>query len=660
MKPARNTQLAVALVCLTGLAVTMLTFWMDHFSKATVQVQAEMSAANWIAGFERSVPDLDQLLLGEPISSEQRQSIETTMLGSSVFGVQIFDAAGKKLFDSSLPGLGIPQEHGLNFRAAQVARTGTTDLSVEAGDVSLGEPESYAEAYMAFYGGRPQPIGSVELYVDVSGSVAALSQKFGWVGAFAIAATLLVLVVPGLAVVKQHESLKERDRKLSEMARTDALTGLLNRRGVDQELAALPSSLGLDDRAWLLQIDLDKFKPVNDVLGHQVGDELLARLARRLRYAAGPDAIVGRTGGDEFLVCLKTQAPEKQVFARIERLRLSLLRPIRIDGNDCCVGASIGAVGWSRSEGWDVIEAVRYADVALQKAKEGGRNKVVMFEPSMQDRVLHDAKIAEDVTLGLSRNEFTAYFQPIVDAGSEQVVGFEALARWTHPERGLLLPGDFMQASEKAGLVPAIDQVILRDAIAFAKQLKASGREDLQVSINLSGIRLKEQETVDEFVWQLAANDLQPSQFRLELLESILLDDRSDNATDILKRFHHLGFKIDLDDFGTGHAAIASLHRYPIDRIKIDRSLISGIGSDPQLAILTEAVAALGYRFGVEVLAEGIERQDELDIVRKMKVGAIQGFLFSKAKPAHECLDQLAADTVAQSVPAPSIRALSA
>lgn len=649
MKKLTNTRLAFALVCLTGLAIALLSLWMDHFSRATIQVQAEMNAANWIKGFERTVPQLDQLLTGLPIEAEHRQSIERTMLGTSIFGVQIFDSDGRKIFDSKLPGRGVPEEQQVNVSAREVALTGETNLSVEAGDIRHNEPESYVEAYMAFYGGHVEPIGVVELYIDVSGSAAALSEKFGWVGVLAMAVTLLVLIAPGVAVVKQHEALKQRDRKLSAMARTDSLTGLLNRRGVDQDLARLPDRLGSNEGVWMMQIDLDKFKPVNDLMGHKAGDTLLAELAGRLLRAAGPKDVVGRTGGDEFFVALVTNSTEAEVLSRVEKLRQTLVKPVRLEGKDCSVGASIGVNRWATASGESVTEAVRCADVALQVAKDRGRNKVVMFEPVMQEKVLEEARIAEDVAAGLAQNQFTAYFQPVVDARSEKIIGFEALARWLHPKKGVLLPGKFMPASEKAGMVAAIEQAVQREALAFAKRLKSAGREDLRISLNLSDVRLKDKHIVDEFEWALDANGLSPNQFRLELLESTLLDERTINAAENVKRFHELGYKIDLDDFGTGHTAIASLHRFPIDRIKIDRSLVSGIGEDPQLAILAKAVSALGNRLGIEVLAEGIESKSDMAAIRKMDVDFVQGFLFSKAVTAQRCMDQLATEVTALS-----------
>ena len=641
MKTSWNFRL-ISLVVLLSLAVTLfLSFWLGHFSKTTIQIQAEMNATDWISGFERTVPQLDDILAGEPVTASQRQFIEGTMLGSAVFQVQIFDRNGVKLFDSSIPGAGVPPETEHYITAEDVALTGKTDLAVETGDSALGEPATYVEAYMPFYGDQAEPIGVVELYVDVSGAAVALNQKFGWVSAIASIATLLVLVVPGIALVKQYEALKERDEKLKNLARTDSLTGLLNRRGSAQSLAAATRRMSPSDKAWVQQIDLDKFKPINDVFGHQVGDQLLKEIAARLRTTLGSLAIIARTGGDEFFVFQISTLSEDEYLQQVDQLRESLSKPVRIDGRNCHIGASIGVSAWTTTCHKSIEDTVQQADMALHVAKDSGRNTVVLFEAAMHDKVLREAQIAEDVAAGLAEGHFTAHFQPIFDMTSMRIVGYEALARWVHPDHGTLLPGTFLAASEKAGLMAAIDRSVFAEAVKLAKQLKQIGRSDLPISINVSSVQLKQRDIVEQYLWVIDANDLSQSQFRIEVLESTLLEERSAHVIDNLVRFHELGFKIDLDDFGTGHTAIASLHQLPVDRIKIDRSLVTGLAQDRNLAILTGVIASLGAQLDLEVVAEGVENEADLKAVRGLGIATVQGYLFAKPMPATDCLTSL-------------------
>jgi diguanylate cyclase (GGDEF)-like protein len=632
-----HIRLAAAVVCLSAVAIFVKLFWLDHYSKATIQIQAEASAGDWIEGFEQTVPDLDAILLGEPVRQDQGHFIDATMAASAVFAVEIFDPAGRLLFDSALPGYSSPPNEELNERAQWVARTGSKDLTVEEGDTAADEPEHFVEAYLPFFAGQEQPIGVVELYIDVSGTAAALNTKYGWVGLVAILITALVFVAPGVALVRQNERLRERDAQLNDMARTDGLTGLLNRRGADQDLANAASNLKADDNAWLFQIDLDKFKPINDVFGHAAGDELLIELAERLKSWAGPDDIVARLGGDEFLICRMTNADQAMIKGEAEALRQELIKPVEARGHRCNVGASIGIAMWDSEAEQDITEAVRLADVALQTAKDGGRNQVIIFEPHMQNEVLSQARMAEDVADALLEGQFVAHYQPIYDAGTEDLIGFEALVRWSHPAKGLLLPGTFLPAAKKAGLVDQLDRIVLEDALEFAATLKALGREDVQISLNLDDTRLKQRGVANEYAAIVNARGLSTSQFRIELLESTLLDERSNDIVENIKRLHKAGFKIDLDDFGTGHAAIGSLQRFPVDRIKIDRSLMAGVSENKDLSILASVIVSLGQQLNIEVVAEGIEVQADLDVVKTMKVDAIQGFIFAKAMSPDEC-----------------------
>ncbi len=634
-------RLAATVVCLSAIALFAKLFWLDHYSRATIEVQAEASAADWIEGLEQTVPDLEAILLGEPVRQDQGQIIDATMAASAVFAVEIFDPAGRLLFDSALPGYSSPPKEELNERAQWVAMTGSNDLTVEEGDTAADDPEHFVEAYLPFFAGQEQPIGVVELYIDVSGTAAALNTKYGWFGLVAILITALVFVAPGVALVRQNERLKERDGQLNNMARKDGLTGLLNRRGADQDLANAESNLKPDDNAWLFQIDLDKFKPVNDVFGHAVGDELLVKLAERLKSWAGPDDIVARLGGDEFLICRMTNADQSKIKGEAETLRQELIKPVEARGHRCHVGASIGIALWDSEAGQDITEAVRLADVALQTAKDGGRNQVVLFEPHMQNEVLSQARIAEEVADALLEEQFVAHYQPIFDACTEDLIGFEALARWSHPTKGLLLPGTFLPAAKKAGLVDQLDKVVLEDALEFAGTLKALGRGDVQISLNLDDTRLKQKGVADAYSAVINARGLSNSQFRIELLESTLLDERSNTIVENIKRLHEVGFKIDLDDFGTGHAAISSLQRFPVDRMKIDRSLLSGVSKNQELSILASAIASLGQQLNIEVVAEGIEEPDDLKAVKAMKVDAIQGFIFARAMSPEECVNLL-------------------
>lgn len=435
--------------------------------------------------------------------------------------------------------------------------------------------------------------------------------------------------------------LKTRQIELEQAATTDSLTGLLNRRGAQQALERMQTELHAFERIAFLHVDLDRFKPVNDVFGHQFGDALLERIAQILSTSVRETDVVARIGGDEFLVCHITDQDAHSALDLAQRLRLAISEPHDIHGQSCHIGASIGVASYSPHDEYDILEALQDADIALNGSKSMGRNMVMEFEPSMREQSVADAQIVEDVVRGLDAGEFLAYFQPVFDAQTLEVGGFECLARWNHPTRGVLSPGAFLAACDSAGVVGAIDRAVLDEAVGFAADLKARGREALRISLNLSSAQLKHPSVVDQYLWLLESKGLEPNQFRIEILESTLLEDRASHVAENIRRFRKEGFLIDLDDFGTGHTAIASLRHFPVDRIKIDRSLVQNIHKDAELAILTDAIVSLGRRLGLHVLAEGIECAEEHAVLTEIGCTCVQGYRFAYPMAAATCLDWL-------------------
>lgn len=432
--------------------------------------------------------------------------------------------------------------------------------------------------------------------------------------------------------------LKKRQIELEHAARTDPLTELLNRRGLSEKLR-LNKELNLKGKAFAcLHIDLDKFKSVNDLYGHDAGDVLLQKVAALLEDAAGPDDIIARIGGDEFLVCRFGKQNAQELIAFTEQLQKRLVEPVRLNGRICHIGACIGVAVCETGNTDSVDQALVDADIALNYSKSTGRNQSTLFSPWMRAESLEYAEVAEEVQRGLENSEFVAHFQPTFCAETLQVGGFESLIRWNHPQLGLLSPNAFLPACDRAGLTPALDRVVLREATDFLNRLESQGLTELSVSVNVSATQLKDPDTVSQYIWMLEAKGLRPERLRIEILESTLLEERSSNIIENIKAFSAKGFPIDLDDFGTGHTAIISLRKYPVDRIKIDRSLISGIDTDGSLRIIVDALISLGRGLNLKVLTEGIERQSEHELVRVLGATCVQGFLFAQPMTAEDCV----------------------
>ncbi len=617
-------------------------FLLERLVRSTIEVQAEMSAGRWIKNIERTVPGLEALLSREAATAEQRTFIDTTILGTDVFEVHLFDRKGHWVYATGDGTNWTPGAY--NKTAAAVAATGRTDLKVERQEHRADKPLWYVEAYMPVFAGSDELIGVAEIYINVSASAAALHNKFGWLTALTVAVTLLIVLLPGAGFVRQHGKLRRREAQLRELSCKDSLTGLLNRRGLQEELDKLCSGNSRGKRLWFLHIDLDKFKPVNDAFGHHTGDRLLCKTASRLLACTQSNDVVARVGGDEFLVCRSADSRSDCPVEFAEDIRRTVSQPVIFDGKSCSIGASIGISSWDPGEQQGITEALQNADIALNNAKIRGRNASVEFQAFMRARSVDEARVATDAIRGLKAGEFTAFFQPIFETQNRTLTGFEALVRWDHPELGMISPGKFLPACEAAGLSAEIDQAVLEQAMAFASQLKAMRRTEIQININLSTTQLKQPQIVDKYLRRLAAKGLAPGQFRIEVLETALIEERASSMAENIRRFSDAGFLIDLDDFGTGHTAIDSLRRFPVDRIKIDRSLVAFVDRDPKLAIVTEALVGLARKLDLSVLGEGVEREEEVEFLRNMGCTCVQGFLLGKPMPREECLELIDAD----------------
>lgn len=631
------------MICAIVAAIMIVSLWIDEIVRTTVRMQAERSATLWTDRIEQDLPALEALLAGATPTERQLGFISASMVGSDVFEIQFFDRNGIEVFDSNPADRWQPGEHYAS--AETVARTGEFQLDVKTGNPALGQPSRYVEAYLPLYLGQDQPVGVVELYIDASAPARGWLRGFSWYTAAIVILTLLVLLAPSWAVWRQHLRLRDSETEFRRLSYTDPLTGLLNRRGIRVDLSALSAKLGDGSTVGLLHIDLDNFKPINDAFDHHLGDKVLVALADRLHETVGPDGIVGRAGGDEFLVC-RVFGPDHQsactAFAETIRARLST--PVWIEGQSYQLGASIGVAHWSGGGEEGLAEALQNADMALHTAKTVGRNTVLAFTPDMRQRRKKDALLLADASRGLQSGEFTAHFQPVLDVKTGRVSGFEALLRWQHPQRGLLAPDEFLPLCRAAGLSDALNRALYTEAAAFIRCLRHAGLDTLTISLNLAAPELKAPGTAEALTQVLAAHGADPASFRLEVVESTLIEDRSITIIENLKALHASGFVLDLDDFGTGHTAIGNLHRLPISRIKIDQSLIRGIDHDPIQKIMAKAVIDLAHNLSLEVVGEGVETAAELTLLETLACDGVQGYLLGKPAPAAECLDTLRRD----------------
>ncbi len=420
--------------------------------------------------------------------------------------------------------------------------------------------------------------------------------------------------------------LKEKQQELERAADTDALTGLVNRRGVSSYLARVASRLdGQKQRLAAFHVDLDKFKAVNDAMGHEAGDFVLCEVADRLRRNLRDCDLIARIGGDEFLVLTITEAKDAALHALADALRTALGAPMRFHGRMCQVGATLGISTWAPGRG-QVENMLVNADIALNIGKRDGRNRSRLFSEDMRQAFLERAVLAQEVREALADDRIVPYFQPQFSADGKDVLGFECLARWVHPERGVMAAGTFLEAAAEAGLMVEIDRAILTGGLSMLRRLTDATGDRHSISVNISSAQLGDVSIVQQLEWLVDGFDLPPDRVRIEILESSLLNDRSAQVTENIHALSERGFLIELDDFGTGHAAITSLREYPVSRIKVDRSLVSGIDRDERTRVIAETIVSLGNRIGLEVLDEGVETAEEMTVFRELGCSAVQGF----------------------------------
>lgn len=421
-----------------------------------------------------------------------------------------------------------------------------------------------------------------------------------------------------------------RVARLAQLAYHDPVTRLPNRvRFRDLVARALVEAKEDGGSVAVLMVDLDRFKQVNDALGHAAGDRLLAEVGRRLRGALRAEDVVSRLGGDEFACLLAESTSLRDAVTLAERTLAALSRPVEIDGNQVMPGASVG-VACLPATGQSVDDLLAAADIALYEAKRRGRGRVVSYEEHLDRDTRARAILEGEMRRGILANEFRLDFQPLVDLSTGRVRQAEALIRWQHPARGLLRPDAFVPVAEEAGLVLPLGRWVLQEACRQATSWPGIGdRSRAAVNVNLSPVQLRHPGLVREVIAALHESGLDPRQLTLELTESTALDDLEGTIA-ALHRLRVLGIRFALDDFGTGHSSLGYLHRLPVDEVKIDRSFVASLETSKVSSAVVQAVVTVASAVGVGVVAEGIESRDQLQAVTNLGCDVGQGFFLGK------------------------------
>jgi diguanylate cyclase (GGDEF)-like protein/PAS domain S-box-containing protein len=426
------------------------------------------------------------------------------------------------------------------------------------------------------------------------------------------------------------------DDDLRHRALHDPLTGLPNRvLFMDRLEHALERLRRRRSPTAILALDLDRFQRLNDSLGHQVGDELLAAAAPRLKQAIRSSDTVARFGGDEFGILLEEIEGERDAIEMAQRIAGVFNRPFVLGGNEHFVTTSIGI---AVAEGGELAEdLIRDADSAMYRAKERGRARYELFDEGMRGRAMSRLRVENDLRRALERNELRLEYQPMVSCRDHSIVGLEALIRWQHPERGLVAPGDFIPVAEENGLIEPIGRWVLENACRQGARWyhQRPDAPPISMSVNLSAVQVASRGLADTVASALRGAGLDPQHLTLEITESALLEDAA-GLTDALGALKEIGVRLVLDDFGTGYSSLAYLTRLPLDALKVDRSFIDGLGTEPRDTAITEAIVAMSHALSLEVVGEGAETERQIAELARIGCDYVQGFHFSRPRPADE------------------------
>jgi len=435
-------------------------------------------------------------------------------------------------------------------------------------------------------------------------------------------------------ITATFQSRRDADR----MAQYDSLTGLANRHRMTKRLTSILQAFRNSKRSCaLLMMDLDRFKAVNDTLGHPAGDELLKQVARRIERVVGDKGEIGRLGGDEFQIILPDMDDRGDLGELGQKLIQMISQPYQLNGARAVIGTSVG-IAVSPYDGVDVDELVKAADLALYAAKGGGRGQYRFFHIDFTDGAKHRRQIEEDLRDALEHGELKMYYQPIVDSKTHMLKCLEALMRWEHPDRGFIPPSQFIPVAEELGIIRNIGEWALREVCRQAKEWPV----ELRVAVNVSPVQFARDDFPALVKSILLETGFQAHRLELEITESVFLGD-TDRTQAMFEELKRIGVRLALDDFGTGYSSLSYLQRAPFDKIKIDQAFVRGAtekgNNNP--AIMS-AIVTLAESLNMETVAEGVETKDELNLVAERGASHVQGFIFSHAIPHEDLLERLA------------------
>lgn len=593
-----------------------------------------------------SLPKADLLL--RPEVARIRASVLQQMTGLSIVKVKIYNLHGLTVFSTDPGQIGEDKSMDPGFLTGRAGGTTTEITFRDHFDVSEQEinDRSLIASHVPIRTGVNAPVEAVlEIYSDVTDYVAQLART-SWQIAWGILGSLSLLYLSLLAIVRRADRIIKaqgeevrcaHEEVMRHQALHDTLTGLPNRASFVERLdGMIKTAKRASERCVVLNLGLDGFKELNDSLGHAAGDQLLREVGQRLQECLRDADITARIGGDEFAVALVVGSAERgveHIVTAAEKMRHAVSsKNFAIGDRDLTVTTGIG-IAIFPDDGADLGALMKSASAALYQAKKMGRNHYQFHTADMNATALEMSVIEHNLRLALEQQQFRLYYQPQIDLKTGQIVGAEALIRWLHPVRGLVPPAYFIPIAEERGLIVEIGGWVLREACRQIKQWQDAGLPLFPVAINVSALQFQRTNLSQDVMNVLRERGIAPEFLELELTESAVLHD-AEKMILIMLALKGIGVRVSLDDFGTGYSSLGQLKRLPLDKLKIDQSFVRGLPVDPDDLAITSAIIAMGKALKLQVIAEGVETQAQLEMLQALGCDEMQGYLAAKPMPA--------------------------
>jgi diguanylate cyclase (GGDEF)-like protein len=630
-----------------GLAIVAAV--LRHVGLRHLELSAEATAVHHAQVLAATVPGLPDLLQRGRLDQRTVEQLRNLRRAGDVFRFKLFAQDGRQILvsdDLDKPAAGLApngavlgDEHGA--RSAHVSRivlSGGSFIELKDGTGKKDRPPVFTEAYVPLKRDG-QVMGVVEVYLDQTELKRRVLLAFGTV---ALTITLVFGVLAGISTahwMKRLRAQRRAEERVRYLAQHDVLSGALNRASLNDELqrAAWCAEAGGPGFA-VLCVDLDRFKEVNDALGHAAGDEVIRQVSQRLRALLRHGDHVARLGGDEFAILQSGVMGPDDVSTLAKRVVETLAAPYEFQGHPIVCGGSAGAALFG-VDSVKVDDLLHKADLALYRAKAEGRGGFSFYEAHLDRHLQERREMAQDLAQAIETGAMTLHYQPLYAADGITLNGYEALARWAHPTRGNVPPASFIPVAEETGLIEALGRWVLRQACAEA----ATWPAPLTVSVNLSAAQFRNDALLHTVVDALGEARLAPERLEVEITESLLMAD-TDRVVRALQALSALGVRIAMDDFGTGYSSLAYLWRFPFDKVKIDRAFTKGLAEDPKVNLIVRSIVSLAHSLQIRVNAEGVETEGQMRALQKHGCDELQGFLLGRPQPGEDLLHEHAAD----------------